>query len=98
MDTNKQMFFFPGDKRQIIGVTTQGRASRPYQWVTSYTIAHGNDSSQFQMYRESTEQDKVIWRASDDAPNLGYVNERQQESFGSCDNPKVLHVEAEQPL
>ena len=80
MDTNKQMLFFiffPGDKRLITGVTTQGRPGTN-QWVTSYTIAHGNDPSQFQMYTERTGQDKVIWRILDDAANFGYVNERQQ--------------------
>ena len=87
MDANKQMSFFiftllyAGDKRRITGVTTQGRGIYD-QWVTSYTIAHGNDPSQNQMYRESTGQDKVIWRASDDAATFGYANKRQQECYG----------------
>ena len=75
---------YQGAERRITGVTTQGR-TRDDQWVASYTVAYGNDPSQFQMYRERTGQDKVIWHTCtlDDAPNFGYVTERQQDSYGS---------------
>ena len=90
------ILLYAGDKRRITGVTTQGKAH--HQRVRSYTIAHGNDPSQFQMYREPIVQDKVIiWRALDDAPSLSYVNVRPQESYGSCNEPKVVQGEVEQP-
>ena len=84
---------YPGYKRRITGVTTQGRAFKS-QWVTSYTMAHGNDPSQLQMYRERTGQDKVIWRRLDNAANFGYANKRLQEilthlvPLHACYNPK----------